>query len=492
MEKMRCHKSSIVIKSIHQMSFWFLALIYGIVSAIAEGSDEPLMEIDDKPVALPVIILISVVIFIGIFVILLIFNYVRWRKTILYIENENFIEEKNLLMKRKKTVKLSSIATVNLQQNLFERIFRVYHLKFDINSSATANETDFDLIFDKETALWLKRTLLQETESESIHEEQSDVEGKPQLEETSISFGFFEVIRHSVFCLSMGSIVLFVIGLVFTVMSAFYEVSFEDDGNIVVSFLFMAIPAVWGVIKRFVDYQGYTFTKCGDNYHLQYGLLTKREYDLNCSRASAVIIKEPLIARIFGYCYGEIVNVGLGDEANTAESPVFCLCVKKEKIYQLLGEILPDYEPDASFKPMSRKSQFLINPFLVCFFIGLPIGLIVAGAPVWLFVITPAYVVLALFLRFLTIRTSGMGMQSEYVTIVNGAFDKTTYITQFGKIQRMQIMDSIVTKPLGIAKGNVWILASLTKSIISLPYMERGWIEKLSDEMLAHENRLRL
>ena len=40
MEKMRCHKSSIVIKSIHQMSFWFLALIYGIVSAIAEGSDE--------------------------------------------------------------------------------------------------------------------------------------------------------------------------------------------------------------------------------------------------------------------------------------------------------------------------------------------------------------------------------------------------------------------------------------------------------------------
>ena len=117
MEKMRCHKSSIVIKSIRQMSFWFLAIIYFIVSHITEGSDEPLMEINDKPVDFPIILMISVAIFIGIFVVLLIFNYVRWRKTILYIENENFIEEKNFLMKRKKTVKVSSIATVNLQQN---------------------------------------------------------------------------------------------------------------------------------------------------------------------------------------------------------------------------------------------------------------------------------------------------------------------------------------------------------------------------------------
>lgn len=491
MEKMRCHKSSIVIKSIHQMSFWFLAVIYFMVSAIQEGMDELFMEMNDKEEVFPIIILISVVIFIGIFVVLLIFNYVRWRKTILYIENENFIEEKNFIIKRKKTVKLSSIATVNLQQNLFERIFHVYHLKFDINSSVTANATDFDLIFDKETAVSLKSILLQETESESTTEEILE-EDRQQAGEVSISFGFFEVIRHSVFCLSMGSIVLFVCGLAFTVMSILYEVSFEKDGDFILSFLVMAVPAVWGVIKRFVDYQGYTFTKCGDNYHLQYGLLTKREYDLNRSRASAVIIKEPFIARIFGYCYGEIVNVGLGDEANTAESPVFCLCVKKEKLYQLLGEILPDYKLEVPIKQMSKKSQFLINPFLICFFIGLPVGLFIAGGSPWVFVITPVYVLLALFVRFLTIKTSGVGMQSEYVTIVNGAFDKTTCITQFGKIQRMQIMDSIITKPLGIAKGNVLILASLTKSIISLPYMERGWIEKLSTEMLAHENRLRL
>lgn len=492
MEKMRCHKSSIVIKSIRQMSFWFLAVIYFIVSLITKSDDEPVMEINDTPVEFPIILLISVVIFIGIFVVLLIFNYVRWRKTLLYIENENFIEEKNFLMKRKKTVKLSSIATVNLQQNLFERIFRVYHLKFDINSSATANETDFDLLFDKETALWMKSMLLQETEQQSINVQLNEQGVLKQPEEISITFGFFEVIRHSVFCLSMGSIVLFLLGLFFTVFSFIEEVSFEQDGDFVISFLFMAIPAVWSVIRRFVDYQGYTFTKCGDNYHLQYGLLTKREYDLNRSRASAVIIKQPFIARMFGYCYGEIVNVGLGDEADNAESPVFCLCVKKEKLYQLLGEILPDYKQEEPIWPMSKKSQFLINPFLVCFFIGLPIGLIIGGGPIWLFLIAPAYVVLALFVRFLKIRTSGIGMQPKYATIVNGAFDKTTYITQYGKIQRMQIADSIITKPLGIAHGNVLVLASLTKSIITLPYMERGYLEKLSEEMLAHENRLRL
>ena len=492
MEKMRCHKSSIVIKSIRQMSFWFLAVIYFIVSLITKSDDEPVMEINDTPVEFPIILLISVVIFIGIFVALLIFNYVRWRKTLLYIENENFIEEKNFLMKRKKTVKLSSIATVNLQQNLFERIFRVYHLKFDINSSATANETDFDLLFDKETALWMKSMLLQETEQQSINVQLNEQGVPKQPEEISITFGFFEVIRHSVFCLSMGSIVLFLLGLFFTVVSFIEEVSFEQDGDFVISFLFMAIPAVWSVIRRFVDYQGYTFTKCGDNYHLQYGLLTKREYDLNRSRASAVIIKQPFIARMFGYCYGEIVNVGLGDEADNAESPVFCLCVKKEKLYQFLGEILPDYDLEAPIQPMSKKSQFLINPVLVCFFIGLPIGLIISGGPVWLWLIAPVYILFALLVRFLQIRTNGIGMQAKYATIVGGAFDKTTYITQYGKIQRMQIADSIITKPLGIAHGNVLVLASLTKSIITLPYMERGYLEKLSEEMLAHENRLRL
>lgn len=489
MEKMRCHKSSIVIKSMHQMSFWFLALLYFLISKMKSESME--ITVNNKVLSPVISLLIAVILYIIIFLILLIFNYIRWRKTLLYIEQENFVEEKNFIMRRTKTVKLSSIATVNLQQNLLERIFRVYHLKFDINSSATANETDFDLIFDKQTALYLKKQLLQETESSDVELQGDVTQNWQHTEEVSISFGFFEVIRHSVFCLSVGTIVLFLISIGFVILSMLEELA-SADGDVALSFLVMAVPAVWSVIKRFIDYQGYTFTKCGDKYHLQYGLLTKHEYDLNRSRASAIVIKQPFIARMFGYCYGEFVNVGLGDETNNTESPVFCLCVKKEKLYQLLGEILPDYEPEAPVTNMSAKSQFLISPFGIGFFIVVPVGMVLAGLPAWVLLIFPAYLALALLVRFLAIRTSGIGIQSEYATIINGSFDKTTYITQFSKIQNIQVRDSIITKRLSIARGNVWILASMTKSVISLPYVERACMDELAAEMLGHENRLRL
>jgi len=85
-------------------------------------------------------------ILIAVFLVVLLFQFIRWRKTYISINDGQLIVEKRYkIMNNKTTVKLSSISTVNLKQNILHRIFNVYNLQLDINSAVTAEKTDFNL-----------------------------------------------------------------------------------------------------------------------------------------------------------------------------------------------------------------------------------------------------------------------------------------------------------------------------------------------------------
>ena len=85
--------------------------------------------------------------------VLMLINFLRWRRTKIIIDEDELIIDRDFKINKKvTTIRLSSIATVNLQQGIPDHIFNTYRVQLDINSSVTAEDTDFNLIFDKETA----------------------------------------------------------------------------------------------------------------------------------------------------------------------------------------------------------------------------------------------------------------------------------------------------------------------------------------------------
>lgn len=500
MEKIRCNKRSIWINTIKGFSAWVLFFAVLFVNLIFDDENiDDLIEVFAGRILLSIVVaLVATVVLLGV---LYLFNYIHWKKTWIWIEDGTLVEERNLILRKKKSVKLSAVSTVNLQQNLIERILKLYHLKLDFQSSATADSTDFDLIFDESMAKkWKAMILRQEyVETPRVHLGETEdialdteietggiLSEMDQREEGRISFGLFEVLRHCVLSLSFSQILLLIV-------SAFFLTADVIISGSIGALWFIVVVALWSAIKQFFNYYGYTFSKNGELYHLEYGLFTKRSFDLDATKSSAMIIHQPFLARICGYAYGELVQVGLGgSEEEQGEKGVFSLCVKKDELMKLVQEMIPDYRMDIAGERMSKKEFFLIRPLYlivvaVCFgFVG--------ALSEW----NIPFVILAIvlicfygkFLKFLEYKTERVVNQENYLTIIKGRFAKETHIIRYDKVQSMAITQDLITKKLGIATSNVTILASMGKDTVSTTCINRQYLDRIKNAMIAHENRL--
>ncbi|MDD4067241.1 MAG: PH domain-containing protein, partial [Clostridia bacterium] len=144
----RLHISSIIEQSFKVFGIIIVVMIanfFNLVSDLASG------KIGFNEMMISVLVLF-------VFILLLVlFFYIRWRKTYIILLKDTLIIERNLLFKYKMTVGLKNIATVELEQNIFERFLDTAKVKIDTNSLSTANQTDLKIILKKNLADQLRK-----------------------------------------------------------------------------------------------------------------------------------------------------------------------------------------------------------------------------------------------------------------------------------------------------------------------------------------------
>ena len=151
MTERRCHYSTFIINTLR--AIWaVLAVIIAIIIQSGD-SEEMLSEIGGYRfwvfIALVALAIATLVI-----------NFIRWRKTFVYLDEENLVVDKRTINNSHTVVKLSTIASVNIRQGILEKLFGAYRLQLDINSSAAADSRPFDLVFAKKEALAIRAQLL--------------------------------------------------------------------------------------------------------------------------------------------------------------------------------------------------------------------------------------------------------------------------------------------------------------------------------------------
>ncbi|QHI71380.1 PH domain-containing protein [Aminipila terrae] len=436
-------------------------------------------------------VLFGLIIFFVVIMFFFTFNLLKWWKTKIYIEGDTFILERNQLSQSKTTVKLSSISTVNLQQNIFEKIFDVYTLQLDINSSVTANKTDFNLVFDDKTAFAFRDYILASLDKENSHgnldSEQHSVNTMNQKSETKpiISFGFKDVMRHCVLSFSfLGGI--YATAIVIVAIGAFYT-SNEKMHHVIMpaifSLLIAVVPFIYKSVTAFLLYHNFVLEKNGDKLIVSYGLFTRKQFTLPLDKTNALIIKQPFQARFFNLCYGEIINVGMGD-AGENQSPIFCLLVKYETLQSVIRQIAPQFvmegkeqkSPKPAIVPVLTKWALWGILFLAGFIIFYKwwIGLII--------------LIFFIICGILSHATKGLNIDENKLSITTGVFDKRTITTAYSKLQNATAKYGPISRRLGIAHGSVSILSSSANQINDIGYFPKEQFDIISQQIISHDS----
>lgn len=480
---------SIIIVDTFKMVWAILAFL--LFNVLSELGKKEISELDGTPPIVRIFVIGGVALFV---LIALFINFLHWRKTYITIDDENLIVNKNYFFQKKvKTVRLSSIATVNFQQGIPERIFGTYKLQLDINSSVTANSTDFNLVFDKETAQRVKEMLSEnlfagaadvKTEAEAEDEEVSS--SKPLQDENPTliyQFSYKQVVRHCLLGFSFFSLFLMLSTAGATIAAAAIEEGFSP--SMLLPALVVIVPLFWIQITPFFNFYGFKIEKLGDRAIVSYGLFTHRQYNLPLDKTNAIIVHQPLFARMFGYYFGELINVGMGDVDNNG-TPIFCLCVKEEEMKEIIKQLKPELQV-GGLGERSPKEAIIPAGFWYWTF-GLVVTIIILIVEArfwWIGLILLAYMTLCAVLSY---KTKALAVLNDKAVITTGVFHKRTIVVPNGKIQNIYRRSGPIARKLGLAAGRATVLASMAYKDHDIGYFKKERYDTLFNNIVDVDN----
>ena len=140
-------------------------------------------------------VLIGFIVFVGLLWYLYIsFRY--WKRTTFYIDGVDFVYERRTMFRASSRLPIQNIAVVNVERNIFERLIGTAKVKIDLNSSRTANSTDFRFVLREQNALELKEKLMGIKQSLTEGEADSQTEAEQEQREQIAFFSVGEALRH--------------------------------------------------------------------------------------------------------------------------------------------------------------------------------------------------------------------------------------------------------------------------------------------------------
>lgn len=470
-QERRCHLSSVLTATLKATWMVIAALAFSGYNMIADIAEEGISWNYGLLAAGGLLLLVLAV---------FIYNFLLWRRTYVRFEGHNLVVERRLALRQSRTtLRPETVASINLQQNILERMFATFRLQFDINSSATADKTDFDLVFSQEVALAIKARLEQ-------------AGGEPAAAEMAVDgssdfgvirrFRFGAVLRHALLGTPLWSVIYTLISVPLLLWGLLDDIS-GFSGRTLVSMIVALWPLVVQTIGPLFRYYGFTLARRGNDVIVSCGLLTKRQYTLPLDKTNAIVLSQPFMARAFGMGYGEIINVGMGD-VQDGIAPAFCLITDEREVQALLYQVAPQFSvlrpPTPSPRPALAVHLLRWGLFGLA---GLAAGIIVgywwAGAIFLLLLLTSGWAAW---------RTKAIDLMEDKLAVTSGVFGKRTFITFYSRLQDLLRLNGPLARKLGLAYGCVTILSDSTHRVNNIGYFPLATFDQISQAMLSFDS----
>ena len=429
----------------------------------------------------------------------LLFQFLRWRKTWVTLDRNLIIIERNTLNRIHNTIAVENLSAVNVERNLFERIVGTARIKMDTSSMTTADKTDVSLVFREDKAIAFRQAVISRmNQAKGVAAEENLAEEiRPDVVPESIaesgnvfSYGAWDMAKHSFYSMSIINLLIVVGGIASSVWyrtSEYYEPgAILDHAGAVIPVLLVFVSAAWGLIKKYIIYYNFRVYRDGDDIHLRYGLLKLKSYTVPIDKISALQIVQPTLSRIFGKYQARIVTVGVGDESSELSN--LTMAVSKEEMLHQLGVLIPEFMGEGILEGVSRESRKGIGVRAVKsvkWILMIAAGAAATGLwtelPTWIIACCAAGLLGFIILLYgLSHISAGWKKGEQALVLMEGCFKKSWTVCRYDKVQMLSLVAHPAARYMGIKRGSVHML----KMAAQMPYMEDEQAEEIAKAVI--------
>ncbi len=443
-------------------------------------------------------ILVIIAVMIIVLAIIMFFPIRRWMKTWIIIDYDTITVERNTIRSVKNTVGIKNISNVNLTQNLFEMLIGTCKIQIDTNSFSTANSTDLKIILKKNKGEELRSYL--NARVEEINTGKKIIE-QPQKENYNIDYDI-KVTSKDILTNGFYSLNIFtIIALIFSLAGFISGFILEGDSNegFLVSIggmnvlIIIILGTIWSITKSFLKMYDFRVRRDENKLYINYGIYNKVDFAIPVDKINAIVIHQTFIARIFRKYSAEIVNVGLNDEEDK-ESAYFSFYCSKEQLKKHIDKVLPEFN-EGLFEDVVKQPKSIWIKNVISYIIKLLFMIVAAICIRDIFEIDGIYemvewavvgilAVLLIIEMILNYIASGTLITDNLLGVKNCSYGTTYSLIKYNKIQYMEIKQNLLEKKLGIVKGELHILASMTQNTHEIPMMTEDKVEIIKNKLL--------
>lgn len=400
-----------------------------------------------------------------------------WLRTSFYLEEGFFVFERKTFFRKRAKLPLNNIATVNLERNFFQRLAGTARVKLDLNSAHTANRTDFVLVLPLKTAESFRDRLLELKQAEAGRAAE-EAEDRRLL----LNFPPLSALRHK---LLSAPLFQTLIGA-FVLISTLYEAAQKPGNfkNLIALLVLVGSGLIFSLVYGVLNLSDFCLKTDSENFYIISGRFRKTEYAFAHKRINALIIKQPLLARIFSLSYLEAAVVGLGNERS--ETPRLSLLVDSETLSKLTEEQFEDFGSLGEQIP-SHRAAFLPLAFRVmsiCLGIYLFSELTYGDA---LLPLLTAFILTTLG-GYLSYKTKSLAFYENQLHYSKGIFTKQRALFKYSDIQDARIISNPLMEKFGVGRLNFHILSSAGMRSHKTGWFKLDVLKALSEKIADSED----
>ncbi|MDD3303902.1 MAG: PH domain-containing protein [Clostridia bacterium] len=407
-----------------------------------------------------------IIILLALFIITMFIVYwIDWKITRISYEDDVITVYKNLVFKDKYEFCVNKISSIIVEQNIFEKLFKVSKLRIYTNAKNKYKE-DMYFIVKKKDAIEFRdkvfKDLFNSNDVDLIEEEKYDVK-----------YSLKNILFHSICNISVTYMVIVVnvILLIFTMIndgSIVKEIMHNLLGFLITIFA-IVLPVLYSIVTSVLKYCKFKLKKNEKALIIEFGLFNSKSYIVPINSINGFTITETLLSRIFGAKSLKIICAGISNKKS--ELPFLIPMSSNGRIEKVINHIFPEleytiktkinYQPDA----VNIISILLIIIFDIVFFIvaqnlGLSILYTVGGIAI-------SFLLIAIIYYFKRIR-----IKENYISISSGFILKKISIVLYNRIKLIKVSQGPLSKIFNMYLFNVYIMAGFFDSRHSLGYLK--------------------
>lgn len=402
-----------------------------------------------------------------IFLITFLIGFIKWRVTFLVIDGNRITVSKRGLFKKKLDFKASDIASININKNIFQRIFKTSTLKFDLNNSIESFEGKIKFVFKDELCEEVKKALLM-NEDEKVKED----DGYKVLKSfTTPDAIIYSLIRDlNVTNLIIG--ILIISGTFFTGGNSNLKLS-----TIIFGGALLALKMAYEFIKNSLNYSNFKVYRKDDKVLLKYGFFNRKEYSFSLSKVSGIKIYKTFLGRILKKSFIEVIVVGMANDEN--ERAAISLCIDDSEVKGYLEEVIDDFEVDGESIRVPKES--FIYSVVKSLIIFLVLNIIAISFSKVIALIISVAIGVIILLIFIEYKTDEVKIDDEKLLIKVGKIDKVERRIYIKKIQTLKIKSDIYEIQKGLRRAEITNVSDIKDLSINVPRINKEDMERVKE-----------